>query len=219
MSASSNGVPGPAAPRSLAGAAPGTATAEVAERIPYDAGLAERRIDALIDSGDLHAAADVLAEMPAWLVVDVLERSGTKDRAVMFRLLPKDAATSVFEALDPPLQSELIRDLHDSQVREIFAEMDPDDRAGLIDELPAKVATRLMRELDEDEQALTAAVLGYPVGSVGRRMSPEYVSTHPDTTAAETLERVGLRMDEAETIYALPVTDDDSWASWGCARS
>lgn len=198
MSAPSDWITGPADPADAA-----------ADRIPYDPALAERRIDALIDDGDLHAAADVLAEMPAWLVVDVLERSGAKDRAVMFRLLSKDAATSVFEALDPPLQSELIRHLHDSRVQEIFTDLDPDDRAGLIDELPAKVATRLVRALDADEQALTAAVLGYPVGSVGRRMSPEYVSTHPDTTAGQTLERVHQRMDQAETIYALPVTDDE----------
>ena len=182
---------------------------DAADRIAYDPVLAARRVDTLIDAGDLRNAAEVLDEMPPWLVVDVLERSGTKDRAVMFRLLPKDTATYVFEALDPPLQSELIHDLHDSRVSEIFAELDPDDRAGLIDELPAKVATRLMRELDPEEQALTAAVLDYPVGSVGRRMSPEYVSTHPDTTAGQTLERVLQRIDRTETIYALPVTDDE----------
>ena len=178
------------------------------ERIAYDPVLAARRVDTLIDAGDLRNAAEVLDEMPPWLVVDVLERSGTKDRAVMFRLLSKDTANYAFESLDPPLQSELIHDLHTSRVSEIFAELDPDDRAGLIDELPAKVATRLMRELDPEEQALTAAVLDYPVGSVGRRMTPAFVSTHPDTTAGETLKRVKRRIDEVETIYALPVTDD-----------
>ena len=200
MSAPSGGVPGPAVP-------PGSD--EAVDLIPDDPVLAQRRVDAHIDSGDLRGAAAVLDQMPPWLVVTVLERSATKDRAVMFRLLAKDAATAVFEALDPPLQSELIRDLHDSRVREIFAELDPDDRAGLIDELPAKVATRLVRELDAEEQALTAAVLGYPVGSVGRRMSPEYVSTHPDLTAGQTLERVHQRIDQTETIYALPVTDNE----------
>src|SRR5699024_618127 len=115
---------------------------------------------------------------PPWLIVDVLERSGAKDRAVLFRLLSKGTALVVFEALDPPLQSELIRALHPDRVNQVFTDLDPDDRAGLIDELPARVATRLMRELDHDEQALTAAVLDYPVGSVGRRMSPEFISTH-----------------------------------------
>lgn len=173
-----------------------------------DPALAARRIDALIDGGDLHSAADLVEGMPTWLVVNIIERSGAKDRAVLFRLLSKDTALVVFEALDPSLQSELIRALHTDRVNQIFTDLDPDDRAGLIDELPAHVATRLLRELDQDEQALTAAVLDYPVGSVGRRMSPEFISTHPDLSAGETLERVRRRINEAETIYAIPVTDE-----------
>ncbi|AWH91237.1 magnesium transporter [Dietzia lutea] len=173
-----------------------------------DPAEAARRLDALIGAENLHAAADMVEALPPSLVVDVLERSGARDRAVVFRLLPKGTALVVFEALDPPLQSELIRELHADRVNQLFTDLDPDDRAGLVDELPAHVATRLLRELDQDEQALTAAVLDYPTGSVGRRMSPEFVSTHPDVTAGETLERVRRRIDHAETIYAIPVTDD-----------
>ncbi len=178
-----------------------------AARSVDDPSVAARKVDALLGAGDLRPVAELVAGMPTGLVVEVVERSAAKDRAVLFRLLPKDTANAVFEVLDPPLQSELIRDLHDDRVREIFADLDPDDRAGLIEELPARVATRLLRDLSQDEQELTAAVLDYPVGSVGRRMSPEFVSTHPDTTAGQTLERVQQRIDEVETIYTLPVTD------------
>lgn len=173
-----------------------------------DPAEAARLIDQFLDDDDLRGAAELVAAMPPWLVVDVLERAGARERAVLFRLLSKDAAHVAFEALDPPLQSELIRDLHADRVGQIFAGLDPDDRAGLVDELPAHVATRLLRALSEDEQALTETVLGYPTGSVGRRMTPEFVTTHPGTTAAETLDRVARRIDEVETIYALPVTDD-----------
>lgn len=192
-------------------APPDPAPRDAARRNPAsrDPALAARRLDSLLGADDLHGAADLVAGMPPWLVVDVLERSGAKDRAVLFRLLSKDHAHAVFEALDPPLQSELIRELHDDRVSQIFTDLDPDDRAGLVDELPAHVATRLLRALSEDEQALTSAVLGYPAGSVGRRMTPEFVATHPDTTAGETLVRVRRRIDEVETIYALPVTDGE----------
>lgn len=179
------------------------------DRALRDPAVAARKIDTLIDSGDLRGASALVGDMPPWLVVGVMERSGAKDRAVLFRLLSKDAANAVFESLDPPLQSDLIGNLHADRVNQIFAGLDPDDRAGLIDELPARVATRLLRELSHDEQALTNVVLNYPAGSVGRRMTPEFVSTHPDTTAGATLERVLERIDDVETIYALPVTDDE----------
>lgn len=188
---------------------PDPRSAELRALALADSAVAARQIDTLIDSGDLRSAAAAVAGMPPWLVVEVLERSGSKDRAVVFRLLSKDSAHAAFQSLDPPLQSELIHDLQADRVRQIFADLDPDDRAGLVDELPAHLATRLLRDLSHDEQALTDTVLGYPAGSVGRRMTPEFVSTHPDTTAGETLERVRLRIDEVETIYALPVTDDE----------
>ena len=174
-----------------------------------DPAVAARQIDALLDAGDLHGAADLVEGMPPWLVVDVLERSGAKDRAVLFRLLSKGTAHVVFEALDPPVQSELIRGLQADRVSQIFADLDPDDRAGLVDELPANLATRLLRGLSADEKALTDTVLDYPAGSVGRRMTPEFISPPPDTTAGETLERVRRRIDQVETIYGLPVTDDE----------
>src|SRR5699024_8624795 len=96
----------------------------------------------------------------------------------------------------------------DSEVTRLFAELDPDDRAWLVDEVPAALATRLLRGLPEKERNYTAALLGYPQGSVGRRMTPEYVSTRERYTAAETLERVHAGLDEAETVYTIPVLDD-----------
>jgi magnesium transporter len=54
---------------------------------------------------------------------------------------------------------------------------------------------------------VTATVLGYPQDSVGRRMSPAFVAAHPGDTAGETLERVRARLDDAETVYTIPVLD------------
>ncbi|MDN5743855.1 MAG: magnesium transporter [Nocardioidaceae bacterium] len=167
-------------------------------------------IDAIvnrIDSGDLIALADVVAPATTDQMAALVERLPLKQRAVIYRLLPKERAIDVFERLSPGLQSDLIRGLQDSEVAAIFADLDPDDRVWLLDELPAAVAPRLLHGLSEKERQLTADVLGYPKNSVGRRMTPEYVSTRTESTAAETLRRVYARLDEAETVYTLPVLD------------
>ena len=186
-----------------------------------DPAEAARRLDALIGAGDLHAAAEMVEALPPSLVVDVLERSGARDRAVVFRLLPKGTALVVFEALDPPLQSELIRELHADRVNQLFTDLDPDDRAGLVDELPAHVATRLLRELDHDEQALTAAVLDYPTGSVGRRMSPELSPPTPTSPPARPSSGSGdgSTRRRRSTRSPSPTTNGAWWGSWDCARS
>ncbi|MGN7156693.1 magnesium transporter [Dietzia cercidiphylli] len=168
---------------------------------------ATRRLARLRSRGDLRAASRLMASLPDQVVVDMFERSADRDRAVAFRLLPKGRALVLFEALDAPVQSELLRGLREEQVAHLFEELDPDDRVALMDELPAFVATRLLRGLPPEERALTNEILGYPAGSIGRRMTPEFVSARPEMTADQALDRVRARLVDVETIYTIPVVD------------
>jgi len=161
-----------------------------------------------IDSGDLPAVVDAVAPASAEQMTSLVERLPTRQRAVVYRLLPKERAIDVFERLSPGLQGDLIRGLQDSEVASIFSDLDPDDRVWLLDELPAAVAPKLLRGLSDKDRQLTADVLGYPRDSVGRRMTPEYVSVRQNTLVTEALNRVRLRLDDAETVYTLPVLDD-----------
>lgn len=140
-------------------------------------------------------------------VVDFLERLGVKDRAVTFRLLPKGAAVEVFDLLDQSLQHEIIEGLKDSDVAHFFESLDPDDRVRLMDEMPASVARKMLRHLDPRERSLTNIVLGYPSGTIGRAMSPEFVAIPEHWTVAQALEKVHRAGKDAETIYTLPVVD------------
>lgn len=140
--------------------------------------------------------------------VEQLERLTTIGRALAYRTLSKGRAIEVFERLDARLQADLIVGLQDAEVADIFAALSPDDRVGLMDELPALLANRLILGLTEKERALTSTVLGYPQGAVGRYMSPEFITTHPQLTAGQTLARVRAGIDDAESIYTIPVTDD-----------
>ncbi|TKJ18423.1 magnesium transporter [Blastococcus sp. CCUG 61487] len=166
-------------------------------------------IERLLDAQDLTGAAAALAPLTGAEAVGVLERLAAKERAVLFRLLSKDTALDVFERLDPTLQGDLVQALQHEEVASVFASLEPDDRVTLLDELPATVATRLLQGLPAHERELTAEVLGYPAGSIGRRMSPEYVTTHPHLTVGRTLDRVRDRLADAETVYTLPVVDDE----------
>lgn len=157
---------------------------------------------------DLVNLSHTLTPLDVDEIVLVLERLGERQRAVVYRLLQKDRALAVFELLDPALQGDLLHGLQDSEVVELFSEMDPDDRVWLLDELPSTIAPRLLKGLSPQERQATAALMGYPLGSIGRRMSPEIISTKQGFTAEATLERVRRNIHEAETIYLLPVIDE-----------
>lgn len=161
-----------------------------------------------LESSDFPGLVEVLTPASAEQLSLLLERLTAQQQAVVYRLLPKDRAIEVFELLSPAMQGDLVHALQDTEVAAIFADLDPDDRVWLLDELPAALAPRLLHGLTPKERQLTAEVLGYPKGSVGRRMSPEYVSARAGTTVEDALARVHDRLDEAETIYTLPILDD-----------
>ncbi len=165
-------------------------------------------LDELLDGGDLELIDRWLGQADVVQIADELSRLPRERRAVPFRLLGKDRALEVFELLDPSLQQELLEGLRDTNVRQLFEGLDPDDRARLTEEMPAKVARRLLAGLSPNERRLTSTLLGYAEDSAGRLMSPEVASLRAGMTAAQALDRLRGVGRSAETIYALPVTDD-----------
>lgn len=167
-----------------------------------------KTVERALDDRDLAAVTTAVRPLGSAEIVEVLERLDNTERAVIYRLLSKEQALEVFEDLDPSLQSDLVGGLQKDDVAALFAELDPDDRVELLDELPASVARRLLQGLPLRERAMTASILGYPQGSIGRRMSPEFVAVRTDSTAAAALDRVAAHLVDAETVYVLPVTDN-----------
>jgi len=165
-------------------------------------------VTTLLNNEDLEHLAAIMEQLDTMTAARLVERLPLTRQAVVYRLLPKDRAMGVFEIFSPAQQGDLIQGLRAAEVAELFANLDPDDRAWVLDELPAALTSRMLHGLTEKEQQLTSEVLGYPKGSVGRRMSPEYVTTRTTHTVAQTMQRVHENLDHAETIYTLPVLDD-----------
>ncbi|NYI98471.1 magnesium transporter [Streptomonospora nanhaiensis] len=170
----------------------------------------EREIEltSLVERNDLTGIRLWLAEHQPYEIADELSRMDVHLALVPFRLLDKDRELEVFEELDPHHQHQILLGLRDSAFRALLEEMDPDNRARLIGEAPAKIATRALAGLSPAERKMTAALLGYPEGSVGRYMTPETVILHRDLTVGRALEVVRAKGADAETVYTLPVVDD-----------
>ena len=160
------------------------------------------------DHNDVAGMQKWLAEHPPYEIADEIRRSDDITAILLFRLLDKDRAVEVFEELDPDNQQNVLSGLRDPAFFELVEAMDPDDRARLLGEAPAKFAQRVLAGLSQHERAMTADLLGYPERSVGRIMSPEIVLLRRNFTAEQALATVRARGANAETVYTLPVTDD-----------
>lgn len=167
-------------------------------------------IEQLARDGDAFELHGAIARARRTEVADAIERLEPNEAALVFRLLPKTRAIQVFETLDASVQEGLLRGLRDSdRVRQLVEEMDPDDRARLVDEMPAGVARQLLAGLSRGEREMTQRLLGYAEESAGRIMSPEVINLLAPDTVADALARVRRQGADAETVYTLPVTDEE----------
>ena len=155
-----------------------------------------------------------VSEIASWLEVraphDIAEeftRLDAVQSALVWRLLGRDRALEVFEELDSTEQQELLSGMRDQAFREILESMDPDDRARMLGEAPAIFVHRVLQGLSAKERAMTASLLGYPEGSVGRVMSPEVVTVPEATPVNDILQVVRRKGQDAETIDILAVVD------------
>ncbi|MBZ0254708.1 magnesium transporter, partial [bacterium] len=129
------------------------------------------------------------------------------ERAIVFRILPRHLGAEVFAYLPLAEEEELVHSLGNEHVTSILNEMEPDDRTALLEELPGQVTKRLIGALSPQERKIATRLLGYPEESIGRLMTPEYVSINEEWTVQETLNQLRQIGKEKETVNSLYVTD------------
>jgi magnesium transporter len=140
-------------------------------------------------------------------IAEMLTALPPKERAIVFRLVARDRAAEVFGYLPPSEQKELIHSLTVDEVKRMLNEMRPDDRTRFFGEMPAEVTRKLLEELSPEELKESRELLGYPLESVGRYMTPHYVSIAPEMTAGEALEHIRNIGQKSETLNVVYILD------------
>src|SRR5438874_7538302 len=130
------------------------------------------------------------------------------DRVIIFRVLPAALAADVFEYLDVDAQQSLLHCMAHEQVVAILNEMSPDDRTALLEEMPSVAARQLIQLLTPEERRVARALLGYPEGSVGRLMTPDFVAVRENWTVKEVLDYVREHGKDSETLNFIYVVDE-----------
>ncbi len=169
--------------------------------------LIQPEIEELVREGAYSELRAALKGIPPADVADIVSSLEPDQAAVCFRFLPRDEAGEAFAYLTPEFQEELVGKLGDSALR-VIEGMDADDRVRLLDELPPEVAQRLIASLTPEDRKVTQAILGYPVGSVGRLMTPDYVRLLPGWTISHALDHIRKHGRDAETLNVVYVVDE-----------
>jgi magnesium transporter len=162
----------------------------------------------MIDARNFGALRELFREWPPADVAEVILDLPEDEQVIIFRVLPHALAADVFEYLDLDAQQQLLRAMAHEQVVGILNEMSPDDRTALLEELPSAAARQLIRLLTPEERHIAQSLLGYPEGSVGRLMTPDFIAVYDAWTVQQVLEFVRETGQDSETINVIYVVDD-----------
>jgi magnesium transporter len=132
-----------------------------------------------------------------------------EDQVIVFRILPRGLAADVFEYLNLAAQELLLKTMAQDDVAALLNDMAPDDRTHLLDELPAAITKQMLSLLTPEERSIAISLLGYPEDSIGRLMTPDYVSVRQDWTVEQVLAHIRSHGQDSETLSMVYVVDEE----------
>jgi magnesium transporter len=165
-------------------------------------------IKQLIEARDFAGLRRVFADFSPADIAECINDIPDEDQAVVFRLLPHTLAADVLEYLGPDEQQRVLKAMAGEDAARILNDMSPDDRTALLEELPAAAVTQLLTLLSPEERAIAQALLGYPEDSVGRLMTPDFISVRDDWSVRQTLDHIREHGRDSETLNVIYVIDE-----------
>ncbi len=171
--------------------------------------LLKPEFDELIEEKDWVALKDILNDVPAVDVAELLEELENDVAIVIFRLLKKQKAADVFTYLSSGKGMELLDMFSAQQLSEVMSNLEPDERVSLMEELPGHLTQRVMNSLSQEDRKQSQKLLGYPEESVGRLMTPRYVKVKKDWSIQKAMEHIRKFGHSAETVNVIYVVDAD----------
>jgi magnesium transporter len=161
----------------------------------------------LIERNDNNALNALLEELNISEVKDLVDEL-PEHGALFIELLPLHRSVHVFRILDFPVQERIIKKLSGTRISELINELPPDDRTSLFSELHGDVVKKLIINLSTEDRKEALALLGYKEDSVGRLMTPDYITVKKHWNVARVLEHIRRYGVNSETIDVIYVIDE-----------
>jgi len=141
-------------------------------------------------------------------IAELIGELPDSDQALFFRILPRKQSVETFEYLDLDAQHLLIKSLGKEEVSAVLNEMSPDDRTSLLEDLPGTIVRQLMELLSPEERKVAQQLLLYPEDSVGRLMTPDYLTVHEQWIVQNVYDHIRNYGRDTESISTLYVVNE-----------
>ncbi|MBK7965428.1 MAG: magnesium transporter [Bacteroidetes bacterium] len=173
--------------------------------------IEKQEIERLLSLSD-HDQLEVLLEN--WSPQDLamlIQDLEPADQAMIFSAVDREQAYETFELLDLNDQVVLIGVLRNRQLQLILNDMSADNRTALLEQLETDQLNKLLTLLTQKERRVALSLLGYPEDSIGRLMTPDYVTVKSNWTVREALDHIRKVGEKSETLDVIYIVDDTGY--------
>ncbi|MGF1669979.1 MAG: magnesium transporter, partial [Balneolaceae bacterium] len=171
--------------------------------------LLKPEFDELIAAKDWVAIKEVLNDLPAVDIAELLEDLEPEVAVVIFRLLKKAKAADVFSNLSSGKGVELLEIFSRQQLSDVMNNLEPDEQVALMEELPGHLTKRVLSSMEKENQEQVRKLLGYPEESVGRLMTTKFVRIKSEWTVKRSLRHLREFGRNAETLNVIYIVDEN----------
>jgi magnesium transporter len=151
--------------------------------------------------GDVGAIAELVEELHPADTAEVFLSLEPEEARLFLKALPVQEQVLLLEELEAETRAEIVEQITPDVAARIVEEMSPDERADLFRELPESVAAKLLAKIPKEEARDVKSLLAWPEGTVGSRMTTDFLSVSAESTVAEAIDHIRKVSEEMETIY------------------
>lgn len=158
-------------------------------------------------TGNLYKLKHLTAQVQPEELAELINSTPSIDFKKVFQVLDAEKAIKTFEYLDFDVQVELLRSFSVEELSWTLNQISPDDRTALFEKLPEKSLTKYLSLLSDEERKTANQLLQYPEDSIGRLMTPDFISVKEDWTVSQVLDYIRKHGRNSETLDIIYCTD------------
>jgi magnesium transporter len=146
--------------------------------------------------------SQVVADLPAAEVADLLNRLKVVEAATVITMLPVQRAVEVMDQPTLSRRAAILEQLEPSRATQILEGLAADERTAIIRQLGERDRRKLLPSLTAETRSEVERLLQYPPKSAGGIMTTEFVRLDPAMSVGQALKHIRSVAREKEAIYA-----------------
>ncbi len=139
-------------------------------------------VEKLIESKNLIGLASHLKGLPAPEIADLLTNFSDVHYAEIYQNLPFGKQVETFSHSDKEKQKTLAIELTDQEAATLLSNLCHEDRTRFLENLPSETRDKFLHLLSHENSTTSRQLLSFPIESVGRHMTPDFITVLPDWT-------------------------------------